>query len=154
MAHQPLTHSAEGITIMVPASISAVRVTAAAVRGIAETVLSADDADHVEVVVAEVGNNIVVHAFEGVHGEAPGREFTVTVTIGPTDLTIEFVDDGPPFDPASALPGTPEQSVARGGGGLGLFIMHRIMDECTYERVGGTNVLRLVKRRPASSTSA
>jgi anti-sigma regulatory factor (Ser/Thr protein kinase) len=117
-------------------------------------VLSSDEADQVEVAVAEVGNNIVVHAFDGVHGQAPGREFTVAVMTGSEGLILEFVDDGPPFDPASAPPGTPEESVARGGGGLGLFIMRRVMDECSYERADGQNVLHLVKKRPATTPSS
>ncbi|MCU0611754.1 MAG: ATP-binding protein [Candidatus Eisenbacteria bacterium] len=149
----PPPDSTPGITILVPASTSAVRAAAAAVRGIVETALPCDDADRVEVVVAEVGNNIVVHGFGGSEGNAPGREFSVSVHMGERDLVLEFRDDGPPFDPVTTPPGTPEQSIARGGGGLGLYIMHRVMDELAYQRIGDRNVLRLVKLRPPAHPS-
>lgn len=148
----PLQPEEDGaVTLMVPASVSAVRVSAAAVRGIAESVLSADDADHVEVVVAEVGNNIVIHGFGGGRGEAVGRQFTVRVMVRSVGIVLEFVDDGPPFDPVAATPGTPEESLARGGGGLGLYIMRQVADELTYRRVDDRNILTLVKRRRVAS---
>lgn len=139
------------VRIEVPATLAAVRIAAAAVRGMAETVLPPEDADHVEIVAAEAGNNIVLHAFGAPPGCGLERTFQLTVMVGPGDIALEFVDDGPPFDPVSALPGTPEQSVARGGGGLGLYIMRRIMDEMSYRRFRGRNVFRLAKRHTAHS---
>ncbi|MBN1424811.1 ATP-binding protein [Candidatus Fermentibacteria bacterium] len=135
--------------MVVPASTTAVRIVAAAVRGMAETVLAPEDADHVEVVTAEVGNNIVTHGLGAGEACCHGESFLLSIMVNPQCVTMEFVDDGPPFDPVSALPGTPEESVARGGGGLGLYIMRRIMDELSYRRVGGSNVFRLVKRGTA-----
>ncbi len=135
------------VTLVVPACLDAVRSSAAVVRSIAETVLSSDDANNVEVVAAEIGNNIVIHAFGGEKGTAEGKSFQLTVERDEEGITLEFTDDGPPFDPVAAPAGTPEASIARGGGGLGLFIMRKVMDELAYRRTEGRNVLRLRKLR-------
>jgi serine/threonine-protein kinase RsbW len=137
----------ESIALHVPAVLGSVRLAAAAIRGIAETVIDEDDAGQIEVVVAEVGNNIILHGYASEADPSDDRSITITVETRDDCVVLVFEDDGPPFDPVSARAGTPEESIARGGGGLGLFIMRQIMDELSYDRIDEKNVFRLVKFR-------
>ena len=141
------TTGPERITLHVPAALGGVRLAAAAVRGIAETIVGEDDAGQVEVVVAEVGNNIILHGYGSQSDSSGDRGITITVETRDDQVILVFEDDGPPFDPVAARAGTPEESIARGGGGLRLFIMRQIMDELSYERLDDKNVFRLVKHR-------
>lgn len=144
------TPGPERLTLHVPAVLGGVRLAAAAVRGIAETIIGEDDAGQVEVVVAEVGNNIILHGYGSESDSSNDRSITITVETRDDRVILVFEDDGPPFDPVTARAGTPEESIARGGGGLGLFIMRQIMDELSYERLDDKNVFRLVKYRDAN----
>ena len=61
-------------------------------------------------------------------------------------LVIVLVDDSVPFDPTA----TPEPDVEasleeRNVGGLGLFLVHQMMDRVEYERTDGRNVVTLTK---------
>ena len=61
-------------------------------------------------------------------------------------LVVVIRDDGAPFD----LSATPEADIEssldeRAVGGLGLFLVHEMMDEVEYERVEDRNVVTLTK---------
>jgi len=148
------TTGPEHITLYVPAVLGGVRLAAAAVKGIAETIVGEDDAGQIEVVVAEVGNNIILHGYGSEPCSSDDRSITITVETRDDQVILVFEDDGPPFDPVEARAGTPEESIARGGGGLGLFIMRQIMDELSYERLDEKNIFRLVKYRNRNADDA
>ena len=66
-------------------------------------------------------------------------------------LVVVIVDDSAPFD----LSATPEADVEatledREVGGLGLFLVHQMMDKVEYERVDGCNVVTLTKSMAAA----
>jgi len=64
-------------------------------------------------------------------------------------LTIEMVDDGKPFDPLTDAP-VPDVNAPmeeRPIGGLGVFLVRKLMDELTYRREEGRNHLTLVAYR-------
>ena len=57
---------------------------------------------------------------------------------------LSFADDGTPWNPLThADPDITLSAEKRPIGGLGLLMVKRMMDEVTYAREGGTNVLRL-----------
>jgi anti-sigma regulatory factor (Ser/Thr protein kinase) len=61
-------------------------------------------------------------------------------------VLLEFEDSGTPFDPLShkdpdVAAGLEERKI----GGLGVFIVKRIMDSVEYCREGGRNLLRMIK---------
>ena len=63
---------------------------------------------------------------------------------------FEFIlsDSGIPFDPTSAADPDLEPDVAqRPVGGLGIYLVKRIMDEVTYSRTDGKNILSMTKNR-------
>jgi anti-sigma regulatory factor (Ser/Thr protein kinase) len=62
-------------------------------------------------------------------------------------LKLTLTDDGPPFDPFSqAAPDTTLSIEDRPIGGLGIHLVRKLMDEISYERRDGHNVVVLVKR--------
>lgn len=141
---EDLVEPREGsIHLVVPTSAEAVHRAALVVKHVAAAWLPEAKAEEVEMMVVEVGNNVVLH---GVGRRGPHEVFSIAVSPGLDGVVVEFSDHGPPFDPTAAPVGTVEESLARGGGGLGLAIVRRLADQLAYERRGDRNVLRLVKR--------
>jgi len=107
--------------------------------------LADDERSRLLVILEELFTNVVEHGYEGAQFAAGG----VAVTLGWKHgrLTIDFVDDGPPFDPlahsAPDLDAPPEQ---RPIGGLGISIVRALVDEARYWREGHRNHLHLVRR--------
>ena len=95
------------------------------------------------IVIDEVFSNIAQHAY----GSARG---TATVKAGLEEdgrtLTLIFQDGGVPFDPLSAKePDTSLSATDRPLGGLGVFLVKKLMDTASYEYRNGQNVLTLLK---------
>lgn len=101
----------------------------------------------VEVSLDEVLANVVRHGLAG-RGEAARVELELQLEPGdPPRCEVRVEDDGPEFDPLAAAPpdttlGVDERPI----GGLGIELVKRLMDEVHYERAGGRNRLRLVRR--------
>jgi anti-sigma B factor antagonist len=91
----------------------------------------------------ESGSNIVNHALK----RDGRRKFQVVVERTGDRFVIELHDDGPGFDP-TAVPAREPQAKDDDDlpGGWGLELVRRNMDEISYKREGGKNVLRLTKR--------
>lgn len=81
-------------------------------------------------------------------GFVPGRAGHIDVRFDVTDgaLDVLVVDDGIPFDPLGrADPDTTAPLEARPAGGLGIYLVRRLMDSVEYEHRDGKNRLRLRK---------
>jgi anti-sigma regulatory factor (Ser/Thr protein kinase) len=62
-------------------------------------------------------------------------------------MTLVITDDGPPFDPFEVdAPDTTLSVEQRPIGGLGIHLVGQLMDQVSYERQQGQNVVRLVKK--------
>ena len=62
-------------------------------------------------------------------------------------LRLFFKDTGKPFDPTkSADPDIQAPAAERPIGGLGIFVMKKLMDQVEYRRENGCNILTLSKR--------
>lgn len=138
----------ESLVMSVGVSLGSVRLAAAAVRGIAELMYGVDEGCQIDVVVAEVGNNIVLHGMGAAAEISKDATFKLGVYVTEDWIKLVFEDAGPPFDLTSARPGTPDESIARGGGGLGIFIVRQVMDELAYSRIDEVNRLTLIKYKP------
>lgn len=82
------------------------------------------------------------------HGGLRGRgrlSFTAVYQTGKVRLT--FVDSGCPFDPSRQAPHFDVQQAIRQhqNRGIGLFLVKKLMDSISYERVGDKNVVCLEK---------
>ena len=96
-----------------------------------------------ELAVEEAVVNICLYAYE-----VPPGELLVRVDSGEERFLVELVDEGVPFDPlAVEEPDLRAPAGERQIGGLGIFLVRRVMDEVAYNRDGSSNILRLVIRR-------
>jgi serine/threonine-protein kinase RsbW len=96
-----------------------------------------------ELALEEVFMNVVMH------GSTTGRSAHVEVILelAGEGLTMTVQDDGPEFDPTRlGDPDVTARLAARPVGGLGVFLVRRMMDEVYYERVGSINRLRMSKQ--------
>jgi serine/threonine-protein kinase RsbW len=96
-----------------------------------------------ELALEEIFMNIVMH------GSRPGMAPRVEVSLhrDAESVTMTVEDDGPQFDPLSLPPPDVTTSVAdRRVGGLGVFLVRKMMDSVSYARIAGRNQLRMSKR--------
>jgi serine/threonine-protein kinase RsbW len=99
-------------------------------------------ANTAELVLAEVLNNIVEHAFAGIEG----GQITVSLSTDGASIDFAVTDNGLPL-PDGALPAghLPEADGALGTlpeGGFGWFLIHSLARDVSYERAQGVNLLR------------
>jgi len=97
----------------------------------------------VQMAVEEACSNIIEYAYAG---DVAG-DIACTCAVDDAGLTITLCDHGRSFDPA-VVP-EPDLSCSledRQVGGLGLYLMHQMMDEVHFEcQAGVCNLLTLVK---------
>lgn len=92
-------------------------------------------------VLEELFTNVIKY---GRAEDAVATTIGVTLALEGGELTIEFNDDGPPFDPLiAALPDLERPIADRPIGGLGLHILRSLVDHARYRREGDRNYLVL-----------
>jgi serine/threonine-protein kinase RsbW len=109
----------------------------------------------VRLIVEELASNAIAYGGAGGTGtDGVGQyELSVNIAIAGDLLTLEFRDEGAPFDPLSAaLPDLDADIMDRPLGGLGLYLIRQIAEETHYRRVDGANLLRVSLRIPATET--
>jgi anti-sigma regulatory factor (Ser/Thr protein kinase) len=95
----------------------------------------------INIAIDELFSNIAHYAYKPETGPATVR---VEVEKDPMTVVITFIDNGRPYDPLSN--GDPDVSLSaeeREVGGLGIFLVRKMMDEVTYEYKDGKNILRV-----------
>ena len=109
------------------------------------------DAYRVELCAVEAVTNAIRHAY----GNQPGAEVSVTVTVRDRKLEVEVADTGLAMLAANVsrlsqgsdvFSFDAEDRDSLPVGGMGLQIMHDVMDEVSYESDGHVNRLRLAKQ--------
>lgn len=100
------------------------------------------DSYKTQLAVDEACSNIIEHACEG-----DDEQIEITCDALDDQLKIMIRDHGEPFDPADAP--SPDLDAAledRPIGGLGVFLIKKLMDEISYEVLGEAgNILTLTK---------
>ena len=104
---------------------------------------------HIKLAAEEVLVNIINYAYPDKHGDI---ELTVS-TRGHDGIEVVVVDRGIVFDPLSL----PEPDIhasmeKRKIGGLGVFLVRKLMDEVTYRREEDRNILTFVKFKNPQKT--
>ena len=102
--------------------------------------------------IDEAGTNVMRHAYRDVGGDG---FITIRAIVKANSLTICLIDQGKYFDPKHVKDPDLQRYVDIGKkGGLGIFIMRRLMDEIDYRKTEEGNELRLTKNRdgPAQLT--
>ena len=99
----------------------------------------------VELSMDEACTNIIEHAYEGIKG----GEIECTCNIDDKNLTIIIHDHGKSFNPSSVpLPDLSANLDSRPIGGLGIFLMKKLMDEVKFHSYAKSgNKLTMIKHR-------
>lgn len=98
---------------------------------------------NINLVLEESVSNIIFYAFP----EGGNHLIEITLSLIEQELTIVIKDEGIPFDPtAKEKPDTNLPADERPIGGLGIFLVRKIMDNVTYAREENKNILTLKKK--------
>lgn len=97
---------------------------------------------HLELAMEEAVANICSYAYA-----VPPGEVTIRIERDNEVVRIELMDAGIPFDPLGLEePDIKSEIENRDVGGLGIFLMRRMLDEMRYSRQDGQNILTLAVR--------
>ena len=103
------------------------------------------DVYNIQLATDEAASNVIEHAYEKI------TDGVVELSCGVRDnqITIILTDHGESFDPSEIpLPDLKADLSDRKIGGLGIFLMRKLMDEVHYEANSNKgNVLTMVKRK-------
>jgi serine/threonine-protein kinase RsbW len=142
--------------LVIESSLSEVFLISVVVRGVCRQLeVSAADTAALEVCAVEAVTNVIRHAYLG----AREHELSVEFAISPGRLDLYVRDEGksmPDEHAAKLRQGSrvlgfdPRDLRAVPEGGMGLQIIHELMDEAEYSREAGINCLRLTKFLRAS----
>lgn len=103
------------------------------------------DVYNIQLATDEAASNIIEHAYEGV------IDAVLDLSCGMEDdqIRIVLIDYGESFDPSAIpMPDLQADLSDRKIGGLGVFLMRKLMDEVHYEpKDDKSNVLTMIKRK-------
>jgi serine/threonine-protein kinase RsbW len=93
----------------------------------------------------EAASNIIEHAYEGISNAT----LDITCDMQGDMIVITMRDTGKPFDPSKVKrPNLKADLSDRQIGGLGVYLMRKLMDEVSYQSNSKTgNLLTMTKRR-------
>ncbi|HRQ23509.1 MAG TPA: ATP-binding protein [Anaerolineales bacterium] len=93
----------------------------------------------------EAASNIIEHAYAGVSD----AHLDITCDMNGDEIVITMKDQGMPFDPSGVKePNLTADLSERQIGGLGVYLMRKIMDTVRYEsNPRNGNLLTMIKRR-------
>lgn len=93
--------------------------------------------------VEEMYANVCMYAYA--EQEKPG-DCTMRISFEGEDVIVSLIDSGMEFDPlAKDDPNIHAAVEERGIGGLGIFMVKKYMDECSYVREDGKNIFTMRK---------
>ena len=98
----------------------------------------------VQLAADEAASNIIEHAYAG----RPDQTFLLRCEFSQDRLLMTFLDRGTSFDFTRVeMPDVSADLSERKIGGLGIYLMHKLMDEVDYKVTKSGNYLTLIKRR-------
>ncbi|MEK6754504.1 MAG: ATP-binding protein [Chloroflexota bacterium] len=110
-----------------------------------ESGFSEKDIYSLQLAADEAASNIIEHAYAGVSDAL----LEITCDMRGSELVITMRDTGKPFDPSKVKqPNLKADLSERQIGGLGLYLMRKLMDDVHYEsNARSGNLLTMIKRR-------
>ncbi len=101
-----------------------------------------DDINNIALAVDEACTNIIKHAYN----YAEDQDINVVVTMNKTEFQVQIVDHGKHFDPERVqMPEMKEYLSHYKRGGLGMYLMKKLVDKVEYSIQPKQNVVRLTK---------
>lgn len=103
------------------------------------------DVYNIQLATDEAASNIIEHAYENIKNGV----LELSCGIQGDAIKIILIDRGESFDPSEVpLPDLKADLSDRKIGGLGIFLMRKLMDEVRYEpKPDKSNVLTMIKRK-------
>jgi serine/threonine-protein kinase RsbW len=103
------------------------------------------DVYSIQLATDEAASNVIEHAYLGI----TDGQIEIRAGVKEDTITIILRDTGKPFDTASVRqPNLKGDLSQRQVGGLGIYLMRKLMDEVRYEiQDKGGNLLTLIKRK-------
>ena len=101
---------------------------------------------NIQLATDEAASNIIEHAYEGITNGV----LELSCGMRGNVLTVVLVDHGEAFDPSEIpIPDLKADLSDRKIGGLGIFLMRKLMDEVHYEShpEKNNNILTMIKRK-------
>src|SRR3546814_19827176 len=109
--------------------------------------------DDVRLIVEELASNVIEHG--GTDVPTGQRELSVDIGIDGDRLSLQFSDDGAPFDPtATAAPNLDADIDDRTIGGLGLHLIKQLAEAIRCRRDGGLKPPPVILRLQARDAKA
>ncbi len=101
----------------------------------------------INLALEELFTNYVSHGHKGRKAGHHEHQIHFKLSVAGGVLTIRIEDDGKPFDPGKAkAPDTRCPLEQRKIGGLGVHLIRKVMDDISYIRCGGKNIITLKKQ--------
>ena len=103
------------------------------------------DIYNIQLATDEAASNMIEHSYENI----PDGVIDLSCGMEGDHILIILIDYGEPFDPSAIpLPDLKADLSDRKIGGLGIFLMRKLMDEVHYEpKPDKSNVLTMIKRK-------
>ena len=103
------------------------------------------DVYNIQLATDEAASNMIEHSYENI----PDGVIDLSCGMEDDSIRIVLIDYGEPFDPSVIpLPDLKADLSDRKIGGLGIFLMRKLMDEVHYEpKPDKSNVLTMIKRK-------
>ena len=96
----------------------------------------------IRLAVDEACTNIIKHAYQ----YDDSKEFEINIESRDNQLWISILDNGQPFDPSSyKKPDIEDQIRKKKRGGVGVYLIQKLMDKVEYHSSGGKNEIRMLK---------
>ncbi len=98
---------------------------------------------NINLVLEEAVSNVIFYAFpeKGIH------TIDISFKMEGDELILVIEDEGIPFDPTKKeVPDITLTAEERPIGGLGIFLIQKMMDQVIYKRENNRNILTLIKK--------
>ncbi len=105
---------------------------------------SDNEVDEIRLAVDEAYTNVIKHAYQYDENQR------VLISIGAVndEFWVSITDQGRAFNPELySEPDIKERIRLKKRGGVGVYLIRRLMDAVEYSNMGGTNEIRMTKRR-------
>lgn len=100
------------------------------------------DVEDIRLAVDEAFTNIVEHAYN----YDTSKEVCLSTGFNKNKFWISISDEGKPYDPTSYKePNIPERIKQGKGGGVGVYLIKKLMDHVEYKTIGNINQIRMSK---------
>mgnify|MGYP002623298503 FL=1 len=97
---------------------------------------------NLNLVMEEMVSNVIFYAYP----ENKSADIELTAESNGKELTFVLSDQGKEFDPTAKKDADPDVNpIDREIGGMGIYIVKNIMNQVTYQRLEGKNLLTMTK---------